>query len=184
MSADVYGRSLRVELPTDPDERVEATLQAMRAMIHHTDVTQHVHRLATEIVARHANRDRRAWIEDVFTLLSPAERGGAMQFKPDVFGKEVLRHPDQLVKEIREHSTTSADCDDRAMLGAALLRAMGFKTVLIVVGKSRSGPYQHVFFGVVLGKGAGRVLALDPQECDRPGMWVEHERRKIVRVDE
>jgi hypothetical protein len=184
MSDPTYGKSLRLELPEDADDRVSATLEAMRAMIHHTDTTQHVHRLATEMVADLPNRDRVAQVQAVFDLLRARDEGGAMNFKPDTFGKEVLRHPDQLVKEIREHGATSGDCDDRAMLGSALLRAMGWKTVLIVVGKRAGQPYQHVFFGVVIGrKGRERVFPIDPQECDRPGISVRYERRKIVNVD-
>lgn len=176
-----YNATLVLDLPgTSADDRVDATIAAMRAVVKSTDITQHVAKLARVLVSHEAYRDYDGMLRSVFELLSPVERGGRVQFARDIAGRELLRHPDQLIAELSRRGVTSADCDDRAMLGAALLRAMGFRAGFIVVGKRARGPFHHVMF---CAEHRGRLVPMDPQETKAPGKFPVHARRKIFWID-
>lgn len=177
----LYGRTLVLNLPdTSSDDRTDATIAAMTALVKHTDVTQLAARVARRLGTHEAYRDYDGMIRSVFELLSPVERGGRVQFVRDIEGRELLRHPDQLLAEIIRHGQTACDCDDRAMVGVALLRAMGFRAGFVVVGRRASGPFHHVFFAV---ERRGRVVPLDPQETSAPGRWPPSKRKKIYWVE-
>lgn len=181
VKSPLYNATLVLDLPdTGPDDRVDATIAAMKAIVKSTDVTQRVAKLARVLVAHEGYRDYGGMLRAVFELLSPVERGGRVQFARDIAGRELLRHPDQLIDEMARAGVTSADCDDRAMLGAALCRAMGFRAGFIVVGKRAKGPFHHVMF---CAQHKGRAVPMDPQETRAPGRFPGHARKKIYWID-
>jgi hypothetical protein len=79
------------------------------------------------------------------------------------------------VHEIDLAGVTSCDCDDITCLGAALHRAMGFRTCLIAVSDRTKGPeLRHILWGVKKrggGQGLAGILPFDPQERLPTGNW-------------
>ncbi len=167
---NLYGATMALEIPSG-ERAAESTLQIMRAMVHDTDHGQAVHDLATRIVAGTA--DRMDQLRRIFDFLRYS-----VTFKGDIKGREVLRHPEQLVHEINERAVTAGDCDDRSMLGAALVRAIGFAPVFIVQSRERAGGYEHVSYGALVGKPPA-LKVFDPQLCDEPFVLAPHLRRKV-----
>lgn len=115
-----------------------------------------VHRIANALAADWGqNRARQLY--GIYEFLKDA-----VVFKPDPRFLEHVRHPDQIAAEILADGKASGDCDDRASIGAALVRLMGFVPVLIVVSIRPTGAFHHVLFGALLD--SGRVVTIDPQE--------------------
>lgn len=60
-------------------------------------------------------------------------------------GTEVIRGPRWLLREIVETGIARGDCDDVAVLGAALGRALGMPARFVVVAFGGSRSYTHVY---------------------------------------
>lgn len=155
----LYGRVLRIPIGVG-DESVARTIAAMKAIIDDAAWKPPVQQVAATLVANATNRaplaqlaGLDAWIRDV------------VNFKRDTLGEEVLRHPTQLIHEITVNGRTACDCDDVAMLGASVIRAMGYRPFLRVVGRDAAGPFTHVHFGALVPlNGSPRLVPMDPQE--------------------
>lgn len=74
-----------------------------------------------------------------------------ISFLRDPRGIELLTAPATQLTTIRSMGSASGDCDDVAVLGAALGLAIGLRARFVVVGRSQ---FEHVF--TVLGDPAGR----------------------------
>lgn len=81
-----------------------------------------------------------------------------VRFEHDPPGLEYVRHPERMLQEIRMHGETAGDCDDIAVLGAALGYAAGLPPRFVTVATHVLGPYVHVWAEV--GEG-GRWHELD-----------------------
>lgn len=69
-----------------------------------------------------------------------------VQFLPDPVGLELLSTPRYMLQRIRQAQFVSGDCDDAAILGAALGKAVGLRAkyrALSFVNQRR--PFQHVY---------------------------------------
>lgn len=177
--SSLYGATMALQLPSGL-RGTESTLRIMQAFVHDTDHGQAVHDLATRIVA--GIPDREAQLRAIFEFLRTN-----VTFKGDTAGNEVLRHPEQLVHEINERSITAGDCDDRSMLGAALVRAIGFHPAFIVMSrKPEPAGFEHVCYGAFVPsttRPGGRDLRVfDPQLCAEPYKLAPHLRRKVFAV--
>lgn len=191
----LYGQDLTLPLPEGDAGRF-ATCEVMRAIIHDADrhgyvagLARQVHREATRycLTARplivdlaKAARVRGSVcslgkIACVYELLQRSQDNTG-----DPWGTEMPRHVDQLIHELDTTHRVACDCDDIAMLGAALLRAMGFETALAMVSKRADRVLQHVFYAA---KVEGVWVPSDPQERTPPFMWPVTTRREIVPVD-
>lgn len=167
-----YGDSLRLRLP-DGEAGTAATLELMRAIV--DDAVMYspaVQRIASAIVAAAPRRNVPIAIQLLWHFLRDH-----VLFKRDTFGAEHLRTPDQLLAEIARSSRTAADCDDVAMLGAALLKSMGLPAFFVVASRRRDRVLEHVFFATRV---RGQVVPLDPQENLPPGQWPARLTRRHV----
>lgn len=153
---DLYGSTRTIDLAGTSDQVTEGTVAIMWAMVHDTDRSQAAQRVASRLAAQCGQRDFLCQLSRIYSWITESVR-----FKRDTFGAEHLRHPDQLIAEIERDGRTSADCDDVAMLGAALVRAMGFEPAIIVQAATPTGPFEHVYFGAILD---GGLVHMDPQE--------------------
>lgn len=158
------GAVSHLQLTGSPDDKTAATIAAMRAMVHDTDRTGHVQQWAAALAAACPQKSFICHARRVYDALK-----NYIRFKRDTFGTEHLRHPDVLIAEISQTRGNdlrcTADCDDTAMLGAALLRAMGFRAYFVTVGLSPAAPYTHVYFGADIPTPDGlRWVPMDPQE--------------------
>ena len=69
-----------------------------------------------------------------------------VEFLRDPDGVEMLHGPVWQIQQIRRNGTVQVDCDDVAMLSAALGKAVGLRARFVVVGfDSRKSPYRHVW---------------------------------------
>lgn len=69
-----------------------------------------------------------------------------LQFLPDPVGVELLSTPHYMLRRIQQSQFVSGDCDDAAVLGAALGKAVGLPAkyrALSFVNQRR--PFQHVY---------------------------------------
>ena len=116
------------------------TTAAMRTMVQREYVSPVVRLTAVEIVAGLGGRDGvtqasaiRDWVEDHVEFVRDPDRG------------EMLHGPVWQINQIRQHDVVYVDCDDVAMLAAALGRAIGLRARFVVVAFGRNAPYRHVW---------------------------------------
>lgn len=173
-SGTMYGSTLAADLP-EGDAGTDATIAAMTAVIHHASESPHVGRVVSRLLP--ALMSNQAVPVIVFGWLKKYCR-----FKRDPWGKELLRHPDQLITEIEQGGQALCDCDDVAMLAASLCLACATRPVLIVMGRDPTGGFEHVYAGVAVPGGVPAYAAIDPQECDAPGRERPAARRRVYRV--
>jgi hypothetical protein len=70
---------------------------------------------------------------------------GNFRFVPDPVGVELLRAPAVQLHTWEQRGLITGDCDDAAILGAALGKAVGIRAAFVAVGFSMSGPLSHVY---------------------------------------
>jgi len=82
---------------------------------------------------------------------------------------EQLHAPDWMLEQIRAHKPVFGDCDDMAMLAAALLLSLGIPVRFAAVKPAGDPDYIHVFTELF---DAGTWYMLDPT-ADQipPGVW-------------
>jgi len=135
-------------LGTIPDGRagVKATLRLMVRIARKARATLPVRTLAQQLVHGCAENDRRceaatlqAWVRD------------NIRYVRDIRDVETVQFPEQTLQ------LKSGDCDDKALLLAALLESIGFQTRFCAVGVG-GGDYSHVLTQVLI-PGAGWMSA-------------------------
>lgn len=68
-----------------------------------------------------------------------------VRFTHDPAGVELLQAPTVQLATIRSRGTAAGDCDDVAVLGAALGLAAGYPARFVVLRFEPEGPYEHVY---------------------------------------
>lgn len=67
-------------------------------------------------------------------------------FLRDPSNRELLHHPAVMLQDILRQGYTAVDCDDVAILGAALGKAIGLRARFVVVGfSSPTAPFRHIW---------------------------------------
>lgn len=124
----------------DGDAGTEETLMKMRSLVRVASIQPLVRRQAVQVVQDAAGLDDplkarliRDWVDS------------RCIFMPDPAGAELLHSPDALVAHILTDGVAHVDCDDVAMLAAALGVAVGLRARFVAVGFSPSGPFRHVW---------------------------------------
>lgn len=117
------------------------TLGAMRAMVYREFVLPLVRLTATDIVAGLGGQDGAQQARMIREYLE-----SSTEFLRDPDGVEMLHGPAWQIQQIRQRGMVQVDCDDVAMLGAALGKAVGLRARFVVVGfDQRNAPYRHVW---------------------------------------
>lgn len=106
------------------------------------------------------------------------------RYRADPPGVELLRLPAGLLADRQTTGVAWCDCDDRAVLGCALLAALRLQgvaprlsPVLVTVGRKArafAGRFEHVFWGSIpdgLPLSPANVVPSDPQERVSFGQW-------------
>lgn len=75
------------------------------------------------------------------------------RFRPDPRGVELIKTPRYMLAEVSGEGVSLGDCDDVAVLAAALGKAAGHPARFVLYGFRPGEPYEHVF--TELGTGAG-----------------------------
>lgn len=69
-----------------------------------------------------------------------------VRFQPDPYGMELLREVPEMLEDIARWGAAQVDCDDAAILSAALGKAVGLRPRFVVLGfEGPGGPYRHVY---------------------------------------
>jgi len=93
------------------------------------------------------------------------------RFLKDPRGIEMVKSPEISLKEIAQYGMFQGDCDDVSALLAALLAAIGYKTMLVVISVPGKGAeYRHIFPRVYLPK-RGVWLTLEATCRKKPLGW-------------
>lgn len=88
-----------------------------------------------------------------------------LSFVPDPLGVELLATPHYLLTRVRDRQFVSGDCDDAAILGAALGKAVGLPAKFRVLAfGSPQLPFQHVYTLLLV---RGRWANLDTTRSSR-----------------
>ena len=67
------------------------------------------------------------------------------EFESDPPGLELLKAPDVMLREWEDGGKFTGDCDDAAIMAAAVALAAGFRVRWVVVGFRPGGPFRHVY---------------------------------------
>lgn len=169
-----HNATMRAELPKG-DAGIEATIESMRAIVIHATGSPIMQSIAARLSARADRKDRLGQVRQVRDW---ARR--VLLFKPDGFGQETLRIPEQLIADIAEAGKTSADCDDSAMLIASLLSILGLRTAFVIISTRPGGPFVHVFAAIVTPQDG--LVAIDAQEGFAVGTHPPYAERRVFPI--
>lgn len=67
------------------------------------------------------------------------------RFVADPLGVELLRTPEYMIRQWDTNGIVTGDCDDAAILGASLAKAVGVQPLFVAIGFRRNGPFAHVY---------------------------------------
>lgn len=145
-------RAIRRQVGTG-DTGTRDTLKAMgeRVALHCADpiVVETAHRIIQGIPPR-AELEQALRIRDWMRA--------HYKFVKDPRGVELLRDPDYQLRQFRANGVVQGDCDDAAILSAALWRAIGGRGEFVAVAlNDATAPFQHVFSILTVRRGEHRV---------------------------
>lgn len=113
----------------------------MRAMVYREFMNPLVRLTASEIVGGISGQDG---LEQAHAIREYLENHTEFLRDPD--GVEMLHGPVWQLQQIRQNGVVRVDCDDVAMLSAALGKAVGLRARFVVVGFGNpKAPYRHVW---------------------------------------
>lgn len=116
------------------------TLAQMRGMVWREYMTPLVRLTATDIVAGYSSHgtEQADAIRDYLSMHT--------EFLRDPDNVEMLHGPVWQLQQIRQRGVVQVDCDDVAMLSAALGKAVGLRARFVVIAFDQPGaPFRHVF---------------------------------------
>ena len=123
------------------DHGTADTLDRMRRLVNSALLAPSVIETAHEIVRNAPPRDELAQAARLLVWMKQHFR-----FRRDPVGVELLRDPEYQLTQIKQTGTMTGDCDDAAVLSAALGKALGFPARFCVVAlNGTADPYQHVY---------------------------------------
>lgn len=128
-----------------------ATLKRMRAVVRASLTQEPVIRTAARIAMFEQPRDQGSQAMAIRDYLVSVFR-----FVPDPKGVETLRTPLYQLREIHELGAVAGDCDDAAILGAALGLAVGIPAYFRVLKFRPGADFAHVFT-ILTPRGSGAI---------------------------
>lgn len=124
---------------------IETTVQHMRRVAREAQASPLLRDTADRIL-REAGND----LEAAHLLRGWLDSHTAFEFDPP--GVERIKTPRAMLEEIRDRRVARGDCDDVAVLGAALSHMMGLPSRFQLVGFQYGEPYGHVYTEVRAGR--------------------------------
>jgi hypothetical protein len=117
------------------------TLAAMRAMVYREFMTPAVRLMATDVVRGIGGKDG---VEQAHAIRDFLEQHTEFLRDPD--GVEMLHGPSWQIQQIMRRGLVQVDCDDVAMLAAALGKAVGLRARFVAAAfVDKNSPYRHVW---------------------------------------
>lgn len=153
----------RYEIPGG-DAGAVATLARMRALVDRSLGNPVVRDALQTITRLDPPRDDTAHALSIRRFL--ADR---VKFLADPLGVELLHDPEWMIREIARRGYLGLDCDDVAVLGAALCKNAGIRCLFRVVAFwSDKNPYQHVYTLAETGTGLVELDTTKPNVATPP----------------
>lgn len=139
------------------------TVQKMRSLVNASLTDPRVVEAARAAVVLCPTRDLdcramqiRSWMADHFVFIN------------DPTGVELLSTPVYMLATIQQRGFAQGDCDDAAILAAALGKAVGLRARFVLAGfEGPRGPFRHVFAAL---KGRQVWYGMDVTKPQRPGL--------------
>lgn len=156
-----YQHTTLEALPTG-DVGVELTLQRMRRHVQAARTDPGMRAAVLEALRGVREKDQLAEAQSLFEWVLERTR-----FTRDPRGVELLQEPTYLLRQIRKEGVAYTDCDDAAMLFAALAETAGYPTRFRVQG-APGRDYSHVLVDVLL---EGRWVSFDASQRRRGPGW-------------
>lgn len=147
------------------------TGNSMRLLIIEHGKNEYVRKWAERIIERIPDRDHMGEANAIFEFLQDKTR-----YANDPRGIEYIQTPEYVLKHIELGMRPSLDCDDYTVTGLSLLRSIGYKTRIKIVGFRNNNRFSHVY-GMV--KIDGKWVAFD---CVRKDWSIGTESPNIKRV--
>lgn len=139
------------------DAGVHATLGHMRRLVRQGMVDPMVRAQAQRITGALAGRDGEAQARAIRAWLSQQ-----IVFLRDPSGVELLHSASRMLTMAAQQGNIHVDCDDAAILAAALGASVGLRARFVVVGfGSPSAPYRHVWTELSNPSGTPRWIEQD-----------------------
>jgi hypothetical protein len=135
---------------------IHATLRAMRQLVRDYRTSVEIRGVALSLLALTPPKDATAEIVALFEFVRDRIR-----YVGDVLDVETLTTPDKTL------ALAAGDCDDKAVLLAALLESVGYITRFVVAGYNIPDVFEHVFVQAMLPDGC--FISLDPTEDESAG---------------
>jgi len=158
-------RSILAAIP-DGDDGIAATLDLMVSMIREYKADREIVLLARSLTGHLSQKD---FVGEAATIQEFVRDD--IRYVRDVHGVETLQTPDMTL------AIGSGDCDDKAVLAASLLAAIGHPT-RIVAGAFNDGPFEHVWVETLVGR---KWLGVETTEPVPFGWTPPRQTRRMVR---
>jgi len=144
----------------------EVTLERMRDLVNASVERSPVLEAARAIVRGIDGRDFAAQLGAIAWFLT-----SRTAFLRDPVDDEYLQSPELMLERIRHDGVAEGDCDDVAMLGAALAKAIGFRAGFVAESyQGPAAPFQHVYAVVASPAGPRSLDVQRPRELTHPAL--------------
>lgn len=134
---------IQTETKTIPtgDRGAYATLREMRRLVLKSMASVMVLDEAKQIIRSVGGKNRLAQAQAIAGYMA-----SSLRFVRDPWGVELIHTPEFMIERIHRNGMYEADCDDYAILSAALAKAIGLRTKFVILGfAGSSGPWSHVY---------------------------------------
>lgn len=152
-------------------EGIEQTVEAMREL-----ARAEAKRPAVQTAAARITRGARSTLEEARAIRRLVSR---VRFQWDPPGVELIRTPTLLARTIERTGSARGDCDDVAVLAAALGLARGIGARYVLVGLTDHEPFEHVYTELVT---PGGIVELDTTKPAQFPPGVEVRRTSTRRI--
>lgn len=162
---------------TEPGQAARAYLYQIPHNHAGIEVTvRHMRRLGRQGASR---PDVQRWARDIVGDATGAEAARriraflarTVRFRYDPPGVELIRTPRYLLRQIAADGRAEGDCDDVAVLGAALGMAVGLPARYVLLGFVPGEPFEHVYAELVTARGPVELDTTRPAQMP-PGLQV------------
>lgn len=151
---------------------IEWTVDHMQELATQAACAPVVQEAAREIVGSSAGRDAADRIRRYL------EANVRFQFDPP--GVELIRTPELLLRQIHCRGESFGDCDDVAVLGAALGLAVGLPATYVLIAFHDTDPFEHVYTELETPAGAVELDTTRPEHLPPELQIRRTERREVV----
>lgn len=151
---------------------IDVTVEHMRSLARAQALSSAVRRKADELVSGTRTSEElalriRRWLERY------------VRFLHDPDGIELIRTPELMLATIDCYGLAEGDCDDVAVLGAALGMAQGLDATYVLLGFTDAEPFEHVYTELETDAGPVELDTTRPAQMP-PGLEVKRSDRRAV----